>query len=98
MIITSLHYAFAPEDADRAESLFRELREATIKEPGVIQFDVGRSTDEPNLFALWEVYRDKDAIDAHYNSEHFDRLVVNGIRPLGRERRVVNAAPINEDQ
>jgi len=80
------------------EEIFRELREASVKEPGVIQFEVGRSSDEPNVFALWEVYRDKDAVDAHYSSEHFARLVVNGIRPLGRERTVVNAVPINEDQ
>lgn len=96
MIITSLHYTFAPEDADKVEAIFRELREATLKEPGVIQFDVGRSTDELNVFALWEVYRDKDAIDAHYRSEHFERLVVNGIRPLGKERQVVNAVPIED--
>lgn len=98
MIITSLHYTFAAEDADKVESLFHELREASVKEPGVIQFEIGRSSDEPNVFALWEVYRDKDAVDAHYASEHFARLVVNGIRPLGKQRAVVNATPISEDQ
>lgn len=98
MIITSIHYTFAVEDVDKVESLFRELRGATIKEPGVIQFYVGRSTDESNVFALWEVYRDKDAIDAHYASEHFKRLVLNGIRPLGQQRTVVNAVPIDGDQ
>lgn len=81
-----------------AESLFRELREASINEPGVIQFDIGRSSDDPSMFALWEVYRDKDALDAHYRSEHFVQLVVNGIRPLARQRNAVNAAPIFEDQ
>ena len=96
MIITSIHYTFAAEDADKAESLFRELIDASVKEPGVIQFAVGRSSDDPNVFALWEVYRDKDAVDAHYASEHFARLVVNGIRPLGRERHVVNAVPIGD--
>ena len=98
MIITSIHYTFDIEDADKVESLFRELREASIKEPGVVQFDIGRSSDDPNVFALWEVYRDQEAVDAHYRSEHFARLVVNGIRPLGRQRAVVNALPILEDQ
>ena len=94
MIITSIHYTFALEDADKAESLFRELREASIKEPGVIQFEVGRSGDDPNVFALWEVYRDKAALDAHGASDHFKRLVVNGIRPLAQQRNAVNVTPI----
>ena len=96
MIITSIHYTFAPEDAGNAESLFRELRDASLKEPGVIQFDIGRSIDEPGQFALWEVYRDSDAVDAHYRTEHFERLVVNGIRPLALGRKAVNAEPIDE--
>lgn len=98
MIITSIQYTFASKDADKAESLFRELRAASIKEPGVIQFDVGRSNDEPNVFALWEVYRDKDAADAHRASEHFKRLVLNGIRPLAQQRNAVTAMPIYENQ
>ena len=94
MIITSIHYTFAPKDADKAESLFRELRDASVKEPGVIQFEVGRSSDEPNVFALWEVYRDKDAVEAHRASEHFKRLVLDGIRPLAQQRNAATVVPI----
>ena len=65
MIIISIQFTFASKDADTAEALFRELRDASVKEPGVIQFEVGRSHEKPNVFALWEVYRDKDAVDAH---------------------------------
>jgi quinol monooxygenase YgiN len=60
----------------------------------VIQFQVGRSREKPNVFALWEVYRDKAAIDAHHASEHFQRLVVNGIRPLVQQRNVETVKPI----
>jgi len=94
MIITSIQYKFASKDADKAESLFRELRDASVKEPGVIQFEVGRSTDDPTVFALWEVYRDRNAFDAHGESEHFKRLVINGIRPLAQERRAASVVPL----
>jgi (4S)-4-hydroxy-5-phosphonooxypentane-2,3-dione isomerase len=94
MIIASIHFTFAPRDADRVESLLRELRDASAKEPGVIQFEVGRSQEHPNVFALWEVYRDKDAVDAHRASEHFERLVVNGIRPLAEKREAETVVPI----
>jgi (4S)-4-hydroxy-5-phosphonooxypentane-2,3-dione isomerase len=92
--INSIHYTFAPKDADLVASLFRDLREASRKEAGVIQFEVGRSREKPNVFALWEVYRDQEAIDAHFASEHFQRLVVNGVRPLAQERNVERVVPI----
>jgi len=96
MIITSIHYTFASNDAEKAEALFRELRDASVKEPGVIQFEVGRSTDDPNIFALWEVYRDQAASDAHRESEHFKRLVLNGIRPIAQQRNAATVIPLAE--
>jgi quinol monooxygenase YgiN len=94
MIITSIQYTFTSKDAETAESLLRELRDASVKEPGVIQFDVGRGNDNPNVFALWEVYRDKEAEDSHHATEHFKRLVLNGIRPLAQQRNAVTGIPI----
>lgn len=93
-IIASIHFAFADKDADQAESLLREVRDASVKELGVIQFQVGRSTERPNVFALWEVYRDKAAVDAHRASDHYQRLVVNGIRPLVQRRDLETVRPI----
>jgi (4S)-4-hydroxy-5-phosphonooxypentane-2,3-dione isomerase len=94
MMIQSIHFTFAAKDADTAESLFRELRDRSRKEAGVIQFEVGRSRQKPNVFALWEVYRDQDAVDAHLASEHFQRLVANGIRPLAQGRNIETVVPI----
>ena len=94
MLINSIHYTFATADADLAESLFRELRDASRQETGVIQFEVGRSREKPNVFALWEVYRDQGAVDAHVASEHFKRLVVNGVRPLAQGRNIEKVVPI----
>jgi quinol monooxygenase YgiN len=93
-IIAAIQFTFASKDADTAESIFRELRDASIKEPGVIQFQVGRSSEKPNVFALWEVYRDKAAMDAHRASEHYQRLVINGIRPLVQQRSIETVRPI----
>jgi quinol monooxygenase YgiN len=94
MIIHSIQFTFDSKDADTVESILRELRDASVKEPGVVQFDVGRSPEKPNVFALWEVYRDKDAIEAHRATEHYQRLVVNGVRPLAQQRLVETFVPI----
>ena len=94
MIVTSIQYTFTSRDADTAQSLLRELRDLAVKEPGVIQFEVGRSNDNPNVFALWEVYRDEAAVAAHRATEHFKRLVLNGVRPLAQQRNAVTGTPI----
>lgn len=94
MIIMSIIFTFAPQDADKVEAIFRELRDASVKEPGVVRFEVGRSQEKPNVFALWEVYRDQDAVNAHRSAEHFQRLVIDGIRPLAQQRNVETVIPI----
>jgi len=94
MIIASIVYTFAPQDSDKVEAMFRELRDASVKEPGIIRFEVGRSQEKLNVFALWEVYRDQDAVNAHRNTEHFQRLVVEGIRPLAQQRNIETVIPI----
>src|SRR5438270_12645783 len=96
MIVSAIQFTFAASDADKAEALLRQIRDASIKEPGVVRFDVARSSDDPAVFVLWEVYRDQAAVEAHNASEHFDRLVLNGIRPLARQRTSVTATPIDE--
>jgi (4S)-4-hydroxy-5-phosphonooxypentane-2,3-dione isomerase len=89
MIVQSIHFTFAPEDADRADQMLRELSEASREEEGVAGFDVVRSRENPNVFALWEQYRDQAAFDSHKMTEHFTRLVIGGVRKLARERNAV---------
>jgi quinol monooxygenase YgiN len=93
-LINSIHLTFDLKDADVIEPLLRELRDASRKEAGVIQYDVGRSPENRNVFAFWEVYRDEDAMDAHLASEHFQRIFVNGVRALVQERSVERVVPI----
>ena len=93
-LIQSIHYTFAPEDANKAETIFRELRDSSRKEEGVIAFDVARSQENPNVFVLWEDYRDRAALDAHVATEHFKRLVLNGARTLAKERNAEILASI----
>jgi (4S)-4-hydroxy-5-phosphonooxypentane-2,3-dione isomerase len=94
MLIQSIHFTFAPEDADKAETILRELRDASRNEDGVITFDVARSQEKPNLFALWEAYKDRAAVDAHIATEHFKRLVINGVRPMAQQRDAETVFPI----
>jgi quinol monooxygenase YgiN len=94
MLIQSVRFTFAPEDADRAAGLFKELQALSLEEPGVVSFRVGRGKDDPGIFALWEEYRDEAAFKAHGESAHFARLVVDGVRKLAKERRADIVVPV----
>jgi len=86
MLIQNVRFTFASEDRDKAEAMFRALRDASRAEVGVVAFDVGRSEQNPNVFTLWEVYHDEDALDLHKKTEHYQRLVTSGVRPLAKDR------------
>jgi (4S)-4-hydroxy-5-phosphonooxypentane-2,3-dione isomerase len=94
MVIQSVHFTFAAADADTAEALFRELRDKSRQEEGVLTFDVGRGQEKTNIFALWEEYRDQAALEAHKATEHYKRLVIEGVRPLAKERDGAIVHPI----
>ena len=94
MIVASVHCTFAPNDAQKAEEMLRELRDASLKEPGVIRYELARGQERPNVFALWEVYRDKEAADAHVASEHFQRIFVQGLQPLVQASDIQMLGPI----
>jgi quinol monooxygenase YgiN len=64
------------------ESVAQILRvngEASRAEPGCRDFTVLRQTDEPRTFLLYEVYDDEDAFQAHRESEHFKRYVLDDV-------------------
>jgi quinol monooxygenase YgiN len=94
VIIQSVHYTVAPESADEAHAILRELRDASRREPGVITFEIAQGADKPNEFALYEEYEDAEALAAHGKTAHFDRLVINGIRKLAVARSAVTGPPI----
>jgi (4S)-4-hydroxy-5-phosphonooxypentane-2,3-dione isomerase len=56
----------------KAEALiaaFRPLLEQVEKEPGTLLYAVNRSTDDPHLFWVYELYADGGAFTAHSGSD-----------------------------
>jgi quinol monooxygenase YgiN len=62
-----------PKYADEFPKLIEEFTTATRAEPGNISFDWYRSVDDPNVYVLVEAFADREAGDAHVNSEHFKK-------------------------
>jgi (4S)-4-hydroxy-5-phosphonooxypentane-2,3-dione isomerase len=43
----------------------------TRQEPGNVRFDVLQREEDPSLFLLYEVYRDKEAFAVHQKTPHY---------------------------
>jgi quinol monooxygenase YgiN len=95
MLVNAVLYTFPADKAEEAAQLLIRLRDGSRAEPGCITFDVSRSTDDPNVFVLYEEWRDQAALDEHYATEHFTRYGVNGVRALASNRLGHRCRPLD---
>ncbi|HTW87110.1 MAG TPA: putative quinol monooxygenase [Candidatus Binataceae bacterium] len=61
--------ARAGHEAEVAKRL-SEITEKTRSEPGTQIFTVYKSLDDPTVFVIYEVYKDKTAFESHFHSPH----------------------------
>jgi (4S)-4-hydroxy-5-phosphonooxypentane-2,3-dione isomerase len=94
VLVRLVQFSFAAEDASKAGAIFAELQSASRAEAGVVAFYVASSDDDPTRFVLWEVYENQAAFDLHSASEHFQRLVIDGVRKLAKERTGESLSPL----
>jgi quinol monooxygenase YgiN len=73
-------------EQERAADLVRRLAEASSAEPGNIHYIPHRDAEDPRVFLLYEQYVDKDALDAHRQTEHFQTLAEGELFGLMDER------------
>jgi quinol monooxygenase YgiN len=75
-------------EEERVLAILEELAPASRAEPGCVVYQPCRDREDPRRFLIFEVYEDDDALRAHTESEHFQRLVLDSAVPLleARER------------
>jgi quinol monooxygenase YgiN len=81
-------YEIAPGNEAAVHALLPELAEASRGEPGCLAFDAFVGIDDPRRVALLERYVSREAFAAHRETEHFQRLVVDGYVPLLSSRTI----------
>ncbi|MDE2577281.1 MAG: antibiotic biosynthesis monooxygenase [Hyphomicrobiales bacterium] len=57
--------------ADALLAAARTVIAETRKEPGNISYDLLHSTTQPDIFVFLERWRDRAALDAHLQADHF---------------------------
>lgn len=65
MIICQFHHYIKPEFIDAYKEAILEDARESIKEEGIIRFEVFQDAEDPSHFSLLEVYRDMEAREFH---------------------------------
>jgi quinol monooxygenase YgiN len=84
------------EAVDRFRAATAENAANSLREPGVVRFDVMQSTDDPTRFVLVEVYRDAQGAAAHKETAHYLKwrdAVADWMAEPRSGRKYVNAFP-----
>ena len=93
-------YRGSPGSGDEIERTLQRMAEAVRDdEPGCVLYRAARSTEDPDMFLLYEEYVDQDALEAHRGTPHFTTLIEGIIVPLleAREREVLVPVRIDGD-
>jgi quinol monooxygenase YgiN len=90
MIVVIVKQPVRAKYADEWPSLVEEFTTSTRAEPGNISFDWYRSAEDPNLWILIEVFRDRESGDAHVRSDHFKAASEMMPRLLAAAPEIIN--------
>ena len=71
MVAVVVYLHVKPDSLDQFVAETKANARNSRQEPGVVRFDVIQQVDDPSRFALYEVYRDEQAIEAHRATAHY---------------------------
>jgi autoinducer 2-degrading protein len=90
IVLVAKYTAKAGQGDTVAEALTRMAPLVKAGEPGCVVYHANRSTDNPDFFLLYEIYRDQAALAAHRETPHFKEIIEGVIAPIldKREREL----------
>jgi len=86
MFIVHVHVRVKKGCAESFAKASRENGAESVKEPGIVRFDVIRRQDDPDRFVLVEVYRTPGDAARHKETPHYRRWK-EAVEPMMAEPR-----------
>jgi quinol monooxygenase YgiN len=71
LLIVHVQCQVKPEHIEAFRAATLDNARASVREPGILRFDVVQQRDDPTRFVLIEVYRNPDAPAAHKETGHY---------------------------
>jgi (4S)-4-hydroxy-5-phosphonooxypentane-2,3-dione isomerase len=94
VIVLVAKYTVKPGQGDAVEAALRRMAPLVAAgEPGCTLYHANRSTENRDIFLLYEHYTDQAALDAHRATPHFKEIIEGTIVPLldARQRELYEA-------
>ena len=73
MYIVHVHIHVKPDQIEDFKKVSLENAKSSIKEPGIVRFDVIQQIDDPTHFELIEAYRTPDDPAKHKETAHYNK-------------------------
>ncbi len=70
MFVAMVHVHAKPERVEEFKQLSLENASNSLKEPGIVRFDVFQQQDDPNRFVFIEIYKSVDDVAKHKTTDH----------------------------
>lgn len=71
MIVRAITVQVKEDAVEAFREATKKNHEGSIREPGILRFDVLQNSEKPTEFLLYEVYRDEAATKAHKETAHY---------------------------
>jgi len=82
------HYYSKPDQSETVANLLGELAIKTRTEPANLYYEFFRSTVDKSHFVILEKYSDPRGLEAHRDTDHFQKIGMQKIIPLLVQREV----------
>lgn len=86
MLIVHVHVHVKPESVESFKTATLDNARNSVREPGVVRFDVVQQEDDPTRFLLVEIYRTPDDPARHKATAHYAAWR-DAVEPLMAEPR-----------
>jgi len=86
-VVLSATWIAKPGEEETVRAALEQLSAPSREEPGNLYYQAYQDPAEPNVFRIFEVYADQDAVTAHTQYEHFTTWALGQAIPALEERR-----------
>ena len=94
MIVRIIDVYVKEQDVEEFKALTVENRRGSIREEGVLRFDVLQTETDPDHFLLYEVYRDQQATLDHKDTDHYQKWRAAVEPMMARKRGSTACIPV----
>jgi autoinducer 2-degrading protein len=94
MIVRIIDVHVNKQSIEEFKGITVQNRGGSIREQGVLRFDILQSDTDPQHFILYEVYRDEQATLDHKETEHYQRWREAAEPMMARKRESTSCTPV----